>query len=297
MNSKSKRSRPHGIAVLSMMGGLAAAASGVGITPTQAGSLEEAACYAFGGQTDCRTVKVFDAEECIIKVHPQPLPILDPLEAACLRDEVQTKMVFLKKAGLPEISNSNKITFRGNGVVEVLEKYDEIGAAVWTPKNAGVFEIKGSVAQTRKAFKQIASEHCVGQSQIVGGGTSGGMITAREAFKQASQGSIVLIDIRHPSEWAKTGIGANAVPITMHQKLSKFVDELIKVAGPEKRPIALICAEGVRSAAMQKRLMPYGFKGVINVSEGMIGSKSGPGWIESELPVKHVNHQQASIGQ
>ena len=179
----------------------------------------------------------------------------------------------------------------------LLEKYDEIGAAVWTPKNAGDFEIKGSVAQTRKAFKQIASEHCVGQSQIVGGGTSGGMITAREAFKQASQGSIVLIDIRHPSEWAKTGIGANAVPITMHQKLSKFVDELIKVAGPEKRPIALICAEGVRSAAMQKRLMPYGFKGVINVSEGMIGSKSGPGWIESELPVKHVNHQQASIGQ
>ena len=45
----------------------------------------------FSGQVECRTVRVVDAEEGTIKVHPQPLPDLELDVAACLRDEVQTK--------------------------------------------------------------------------------------------------------------------------------------------------------------------------------------------------------------
>ena len=57
----------------------------------KARSCEQAVCYDFGGQAECRTVRVVDAEESIIKVHPQPLPDLELDVAACLRDEVQTK--------------------------------------------------------------------------------------------------------------------------------------------------------------------------------------------------------------
>ena len=57
----------------------------------KATSFEQAVCYDFGGQAECRTVRVVDAEESIIKVHPQPLPDLEQDVAACLRDEVQTK--------------------------------------------------------------------------------------------------------------------------------------------------------------------------------------------------------------
>ncbi len=67
-----------GIAILLIAAGLAAAMPATVITKVQAETFEDAACYVFGGRENCRTVKIFDAEECIIKVHPQPLPILEP---------------------------------------------------------------------------------------------------------------------------------------------------------------------------------------------------------------------------
>jgi rhodanese-related sulfurtransferase len=285
----------HGIAVLLIAAGWAAAMAVAG--RVYAGGFEETACYVFGGRKNCRTVKVFDAEECIIKVHPNPLPILEPEVAACLLDEVQTKMVFLRKIRPSNMAISNRITVKGTGVVEVLTRYDDNGAAVWESRNADTFEIKGSIARTRVAIEKFSSEFCTGQSRMVGGGTSGGIIKAEEAFKRASEGSIVLVDIRLPSEWQDTGIGVNAVAITMHQKFSSFVDELTKAAGTDKRPFALICAEGVRSMAMQEMLMQYGFQGVLDVHEGMTGGKSGPGWIKSGLPVIPFNQEQANIGQ
>ncbi len=130
---------------------------------------------------------------------------------------------------------------------------------------------------------------------MLGGGTSGGTIGVKEAFKRAAEGSIVLVDIRLPSEWRQTGIGVNAVAITMHQSLYKFVDDLKQAAGPDQRPIALICAEGVRSSAMQRTLKQYGFQGVIDVHEGMMGGANGPGWIKSGLPVTPRNPEQAQI--
>ena len=57
----------------------------------KATSFEQTAFYVFGSQVDCRTLRVVDAEERIIKVHPQPLPDLKLVLAVCLRDQVQSK--------------------------------------------------------------------------------------------------------------------------------------------------------------------------------------------------------------
>lgn len=260
-----------------------------------AGPFEEAACLVFGGRADCRTVRIFDANECIIKIHPEPLPDLDPSEAACLRDEIQTKKLYLRNASFLDPIAPDQINVIGQSVVEVLVGYDDNGGEVWESRNADAFELKGDLIRTQEAIGRLSSEYCVGSSRMTGGGTSGGTMGVEEAFRRAAEGSIVLIDIRLPSEWQRTGIGVNAIPITKHQSVYHFVDQLKSVDGIEDRPIALICAEGVRSANMQDMLMQFGFKGVIDVHEGMEGNAEGPGWIKSGLPVAPYNPEQAEL--
>jgi rhodanese-related sulfurtransferase len=292
---------PHILVVYLIGAGLFFGLAVAGVNPASAthdaaaGPFEKAICYVFGGREDCRTVRIFDAEECIIKIHPMPLPDLDPSVSACLRDEVQTKKLYLRKARPRNMIVSDRVNVTGRDVVEVLVRYDDNGAAVWESRNADTFELKGDPVRTRKAIRKFSSEFCVGPSRMVGGGTSGGIIGAKEAYRRAAEGSITLVDIRLPSEWRRTGVGINAIAITMHQGIYNFVDQLKKVDGGKDRPIALICAEGVRSAAMQKLLKQFGFKGVIDVHEGMEGSAEGPGWIKSGLPVTPYNPEQAEL--
>ncbi len=80
--------------------------------PARAASFEQAACYVFGGREKCRTVRVVYAEECIVKVNPQPLPDLEPRVAVCLRDEVQTRRVHLRKVNLRNFVVTEQIRFR-----------------------------------------------------------------------------------------------------------------------------------------------------------------------------------------
>lgn len=113
---------------------------------------------------------------------------------------------------------------------------------------------------------------------------AGDALTVAQAHKAAANGEIVLIDIRRPDEWKRTGIGEGAVPIDMRR--DDFVQALSVVAGPDKAaPIALICARGVRSARMSNRLSDAGYTNIIDVPEGMLGSKAGPGWLGEKLPV------------
>ena len=71
----------------------------------------------------------------------------------------------------------------------------------------------------------------------------------------------------------------------MHSE--QFFDEILALskANPGKR-IALICAGGVRSAAMQSKLSELGLTSVIDVTEGMMGNDGKPGWLARGLPVK-----------
>ncbi|NKB52883.1 MAG: rhodanese-like domain-containing protein [Rhizobiaceae bacterium] len=106
-----------------------------------------------------------------------------------------------------------------------------------------------------------------------------------ETVHQLSQSNVIkLIDIRRPSEWRQTGVGRGAHKISMHQ--DGFVTRIdALVGGDRSQPVALICARGVRSSRMKARLNALGFTNVTNVSEGMLGSKSGPGWLKRKLPL------------
>lgn len=121
------------------------------------------------------------------------------------------------------------------------------------------------------------------------GGTRGRaapvQISAAIAHEKASRGELLLLDIRTPAEWSRSGIGASAHPLSIEDP--GFLKSLDRLTGGDKsRPIALICAVGGRSAHIQRALARFGYGAVMDVSEGMLGSRAGPGWIRSGLPVK-----------
>lgn len=110
-------------------------------------------------------------------------------------------------------------------------------------------------------------------------------LTVAEAHAQAASTDIVLVDIRRPDEWRKTGVGIGAAPLDMRRK--DFTEALSALVGGDlNTPIALICARGVRSAIMSKRLSDAGFSQIIDVPEGMLGSRAGPGWLATNLPTR-----------
>jgi rhodanese-related sulfurtransferase len=121
----------------------------------------------------------------------------------------------------------------------------------------------------------VASISTAGAAQV---------LTAPQAFSQAASGKITLIDIRTPEEWAETGSGAGAKRLDMRR--DDFAAALDKILGGDRyRPVALICARGVRSSRLSRVLREGGYTNIIDVPEGMMGSYAGPGWLERGLPV------------
>lgn len=113
-------------------------------------------------------------------------------------------------------------------------------------------------------------------------------IAAPEAFEAARAGKLTLIDIRTPPEWKQTGVAPGAALINMlhPQGAPGFLAEVLqKVGGDRTARIALICRTGNRTSQVQKFLQAQGFTNVLNVSEGMAGSRAGPGWLARRLPV------------
>ncbi len=113
-------------------------------------------------------------------------------------------------------------------------------------------------------------------------------IDAPEAYEAVKNGQLTLIDIRTPPEWRQTGVAPGAARINMihPQGAAGFLNEvLVKVGGDKTAPIALICRTGNRTTQVQRFLLGQGFTQVYNVSEGMAGSRAGPGWLARKLPV------------
>lgn len=111
------------------------------------------------------------------------------------------------------------------------------------------------------------------------------VLSATQAHQKAAADQLILIDIRSPTEWRDTGIGASATPISMH--VPGFLEKLAKATGGDKsRPVAVICATGGRSTAIAPRLEQAGYTRIYNVAEGMLGGRYGKGWIPSGLPLK-----------
>ena len=136
----------------------------------------------------------------------------------------------------------------------------------------------------------IAGGSCVvaaglGAAWAMGGDRShGDALGPAAAHAAADGGGILLLDVRRPEEWRETGIPAGARPLDMRR--DDFVGEVMAMVGGDRdRPVALICAGGVRSDRTGARLAGAGFTRVIDVPEGVEGSPAGPGWLARGLPV------------
>lgn len=143
---------------------------------------------------------------------------------------------------------------------------------------------------TRRSFLILGATALAGAGAFaanwynVNASVDGTALTVQDAHQQAVAGAIILVDIRRPDEWARTGVGQGAVPLDMRRK--DFAEALLALTqGRSDAPIALICARGVRSRRLSGRLSGAGFTRIIDVPEGMLGSGAGPGWLRAGLPV------------
>ena len=122
-------------------------------------------------------------------------------------------------------------------------------------------------------------------------GEDTGLISPTEAWQMAGEGDLLIIDIRTESEWRETGVptGAGRASLFLAYGLPNlsFVEEVKALTGGDlTRPVALICAAGVRSAIADVLLDTEGFEHVYDIGEGMLGSSDGPGWLARELPIE-----------
>lgn len=112
-----------------------------------------------------------------------------------------------------------------------------------------------------------------------------GIIDVPTARDEAQAGRLVLVDIRTPMEWYRSGVGDAALALSMQDP--GFLQALTDETGSDPaKPIALICATGNRSSWLAGELRRLGFHDVYDVNEGMMGSFSGPGWLNRGLPTK-----------
>jgi rhodanese-related sulfurtransferase len=120
------------------------------------------------------------------------------------------------------------------------------------------------------------------------------ILTAPEAFLKVSEGELILIDVRSRKEWRETGIPRGALAISIHDPRGRdgFLEKVRGAIGVDPgRPVATICAAGVRSDRTQAWLREAGYKPVLNVREGMLGrwrpfEPAQPGWLKRGLPTE-----------
>ena len=120
-------------------------------------------------------------------------------------------------------------------------------------------------------------------TNVAAAGTS--IMDAEQAYKAVQAGEILLVDVRRPDEWQRTGIADGAIQIDMRRP--DFIDVLKKARlSKEHLPVAVICARGVRSKHMTGVITGAGIGPIIDIPEGMLGSSGGPGWLARQLPIK-----------
>ncbi len=117
------------------------------------------------------------------------------------------------------------------------------------------------------------------------------VLDAPAALARAEAGELVIIDVRTVAEWAETGLPLGAARVSLYPEWgvpnTRFVaDVLAAVGGDKTTPVAAICASGVRSSLARDLLVKSGFTEVFSISEGMLGSSYGPGWLARGLPLE-----------
>lgn len=118
--------------------------------------------------------------------------------------------------------------------------------------------------------------------------------TVQQAHAELLEDRIRLLDIRSLGEWRETGVAQGAWPVSIHHW--RFVERLFTARDlAENRPVALICATGIRTGSVMRALRLADHAGFIDVSEGMLGSDRGPGWIKAGLPVVPMEDAWAGL--
>lgn len=115
------------------------------------------------------------------------------------------------------------------------------------------------------------------------------MIAAQEAHRRALAGDLVIVDVRSPEEWRRTGVPEGALTVTIHHPggLEGFAQAVADAVGGDRdTPLAVICAAGVRSSRAQAYLRAHGFDRARDISAGMLGRPGMPGWLDQDLPVE-----------
>lgn len=118
--------------------------------------------------------------------------------------------------------------------------------------------------------------------------------SADQAWVALASGRLGMLDVRTREEWRETGVAEQAWPVSMHEE--GFQERLFaarSLAGDN--PVALICAMGGRSGYLLRTLRNAGYSGYVDVSEGMLGSRAGPGWIARGLPIVPIDEALASL--
>ena len=120
--------------------------------------------------------------------------------------------------------------------------------------------------------------------------------SAPEVAEALDDEAVTLLDVRSRAEWAETGLAKGAWPVSMHER--GFEQRLFAARDlAAGRPVALICATGGRSAQLLAALKRAGYADFIDVSEGMFGSRRGPGWIARGLPMTDLETALAELPQ
>lgn len=118
---------------------------------------------------------------------------------------------------------------------------------------------------------------------------NGQLLSPPNAWTLAEAGGLQIIDVRTPPEWAWTGVARTAGRANWWQVSGKggFLEDVLEITGGDRsKPVALICARGVRSSEATRFLIAQGFTSVVDIGEGMLGSRVGPGWLDRRLPLE-----------
>lgn len=115
-------------------------------------------------------------------------------------------------------------------------------------------------------------------------------MSAVDAWQLLRDGKLIVVDVRTPAEWRSTGTPKGAIRLSFQahpQGIDGFVNDLEKALdGDRASPFAIICRTGNRTQKLAEYLREEGFSRVIDISEGMAGSRHGRGWIRNDLPLE-----------
>lgn len=110
------------------------------------------------------------------------------------------------------------------------------------------------------------------------------LISVEDAYNKSINGQAILIDIRTPEEWTRTGTPVSARLVTLQSERFLSTVQALQAENPDA-PVALICRSGGRSTRASQILEDAGIKHIYNVKEGVEGGAGGTSWLSKGLPI------------